>query len=186
MTEKTKSNLVEVATYSILAALLGGFLTFLALRDDDSDPDRPPIIVRNGSVIIEERSSSVPGELKHASGKTWYHAHAHRGPKRLNAFVVGIANNSCGSGVSNFVSNVKKTIVTYSLGENTWTLELSIRNKQIEIDVVSGPDPTNTSKTMLSFADRDARLKEVLFEYPSGTERCELDPGGTITLTQHW
>lgn len=186
MTEKTKSNLVEIATWSVLAALLGGVLTFLALTHDENDPDRPPIIVRNGSVTIGEGGDPPHGSLeKDPTKRTWAHKHDAKGPKRLNAFVVGIANNSCGNGVTNFVSNVKKIIVSYTLGNDIWKVEILIRSKQIEIDVISGPDPTNLDAWTLSFSDPDAKLTEALFEFPTGTDTCKLDPGAAITITQH-
>ena len=62
MPPETKPTAGEIATYLLLGALLGGLLTWLAVKDDDSDPDRPPIIVRNGSVIVGETGSDH-GEL---------------------------------------------------------------------------------------------------------------------------
>ena len=170
--------------WTVLGALLGGALAYAVLRDSD-DPDRPPIIVRNGSVIVEEYASSVRGSLEHESGKTWVHKHAHTGPKRLNAFVVGVASNSCGSGSVNFVSNVKKATFTYVKGDDTWQIVLENRGNRVVIDVVSGPDPTNDNAYTLKFSDDPARLTQVALQRPGGTETCLLDAGGAVTLTQH-
>jgi hypothetical protein len=180
-----EAQFVRIVMWSLIAALVTGVVTFLIMQEDDEDPDRPPIIIRNGSVIIGVEGND-PGELKKIQDRrTWYHDHANQGPKRLNAFVVGIANNTCGSGSTHFVSNIKKAIVYYSRGADARQVELLNRGNRVEIDVVSGPDPTNVNAWTLTFDAETARLTRVMFEMPSGNVTCDLDAGGRILITQH-
>jgi hypothetical protein len=188
---KREASFAEKVGWAAVGAAAGalaiwGLLTLGGPSPDDDDPDRPPIIVRNGSVIVEERVSPARGKwTKDPTKRTWYHEHAHKGPKRLNAFVVGVANNTCGSGGTNLVSNVKKAIFTYKLGNETRVIEILNRGNRVEIDVVSGPDPTVVNDWTLSFDAAGATLTEARFERPGGSDTCGLDSGAAITITQH-
>lgn len=180
----------EILTLVAAAALIGGGVAYLALKGFGPDPDRPPIIVRNGpvtgSIIVAEVDSDVRGELtKDPARRTWYHKHNHGGPDTLNAFVVGIANNTCGSGGTNYVSDFRKAIVDYSRGDASAQIEIQNRGNRVEIDVVSDPDPTNVDAWTLSFNATGARLTRVRFVMASGTVTCDLDAGGRFLITQH-
>ena len=95
MSEETNKLLIGVATGALVGALLVG----LVLWEGSDDEDRPPIIVRGGSLIFESGDATKPGKSwkEKVAGKDWIadQAKGHH----VSTFVVTFDGGSgaCGS-----------------------------------------------------------------------------------------
>jgi hypothetical protein len=132
------------------AAALGGALLYVAGRiTSAADEDRPPIIVRGGSVIFESAAKNPrPGQpWTKENGKEVYHQD-HKGKGRpVNTFqlyfVGGIAGGSSTSGLCMPVATTK-FVVSYqegTAGPLDYTVEIPASGNQDP--TVSGPGITN-------------------------------------------
>lgn len=147
--ERRKANLVEIAKWAILGALVGGGLTvaYYYLQSTKSgDDDRPPIIVRNGSVevaVAHPGSSEDKGKLKEDSvRKVWFHEHVGKKPKAMEVSVSGVDSNSaiaCGTSGDFFAPRVTRITITYGPAIGiTRTLTFQVANDQVEMTPEAG------------------------------------------------
>jgi hypothetical protein len=187
MPEQRDLTTTQKISYTLLGALIGGALAYAALKPGD-DPDRPPIIVRNGSVTVgEPDNASVHGEMKKTGPKAWYHDHQYNGPGRLHAYVFGVSGTSCGSGGINYVTNVQKATFTYSIGGAPYTFDVLHRGQRVEVDVSTGDDLEPTTYPYRAKVPQDsAKLTRVVLSRPGGSETCEFGEGNAgVIFTQH-
>ena len=105
----------------LLAGALGALgveLGFFGSRADDDD-DRPPIIVRNGSVHLESTVSGgdgMKGQLEKGNGNLWHHIHGGKKPKNLSVVVADLypRAGTCSESPFFFAQKVKTVTVTYT------------------------------------------------------------------------
>ncbi|MEO6223415.1 MAG: hypothetical protein ABIP90_09200 [Vicinamibacterales bacterium] len=131
----------------------GTVLLYQAMTTLSGDDDRPPIIVRNGSVIVGEVYDGLSGTLvSDTSKKIWHHEHQRRGPQRFNVEVSGISliGGGCSSTGEYFASKVESAAIWYShtLADVTTERKFDVRIAQ------PGPNVTTTLEFTL-----DSRAK---------------------------
>ena len=162
-------------------ALVFGVMKFMIMADED---DRPPIIVSNGSIEIQEADANGSvttggrGSLKDVSGatdprKTWQHDHTARAPKRLHVLVEG-ADSTIGGNCAAmlFVQNISKATISYSTTSGPRDVVVSKQpgNQPVDISVQKDADVTQPDVYALS-VDKPgiAALVSVEIGWGSGT-----------------
>ncbi len=183
----------KILTRLLLPAILGGalVLAFQRMYDDD---DRPPIIVSNGSVIIEDAggmSSAGPGEFRKSTsnpaGRTVYvHEHDGKGPRKFNA---SVSASTCGA--SYYGLNLKRAVFTYTAAGASREIEVRRRStmfsRALEFDVDNNASQGQPVPERLVIDEADGRLVSVRLEFngPTQTRTCEFSDAETARVVFH-
>lgn len=176
-----KASFAEKVTFvgvGVLLAAAGWAIYSYSFRTGDDE--RPPVIVRNGSVRIEEVESDVRGSIKLKSGSTWYHEHTAAGPKRMDVEVTG-TSSGCGTTGRFFASKIDNVVINYKLADGTArkvTFRADIPAKRIEIDVDGSASTSQPSNYILDLDGAGTTLVSAVLNRPgaSKTWTCTLDP----------
>ncbi len=153
---KKKEHFVQIVTWSLFAALIGGAIGYVAsILQTRSDDERPPIIVRNGSVHIEEALHMWIGKKNRGkllksptapSGKAvWYHEHGNSKANRLNVLVGGIAAGSCSTTADFYAADVTNATFYYRVSETERTGVATLGANYLELEIDADADATQPS-----------------------------------------
>lgn len=170
----------------LLALLVGvaiGYVVFRSMSVRASD-DRPPIIVSDGSIEIEEVESGnysaptggkgtleTPGPVNGRS--TWTHKHTKDKPKRLHALVEGAdaaRANNCPAVY--FAQDITEATIVYSLNGAQRDVIVSKKtgNEPVEISVLesAGWNQSNGTHTLTLEPDTGAAMASVKLAWGNG------------------
>lgn len=192
--ERSVIPLWKLALYVL--AVAGLVASILWVREAlDAEDGRPPVVVSNGSVVIEDMggSSSIgqAGAFQKStsspSGRAvWVHMHDGKPPKQFTATVT---DSSCGA--TFYFSNIKRAVFTYTAG--TATREIYARvagpfwSRALEFDVDAASSQTLPAPERLVVDQPDGRLVSVRFEFNgAGAPRtCGLSEAESAKVTIH-
>lgn len=147
--QRRQASFTEKATWAGIGILLaaGGYAVYrYAMQPPTGDDDRPPIIVRNGSVHNEEalvvmRATKTRGKLTKtpsqngnppnppAGRSIWYHDYKPGKPAKLDILVEGFDFNSgtnCATSQYFFAPNVTNATISYKYNGNARTVIVSL------------------------------------------------------------
>lgn len=134
--------------------LIGGAVVYAAMQLMMSrGSDRPPIIVSDGSIEIQEADSANDVTTTPARGKlekqptqvngrnVWRHVHGDTSPDRLNVLVEGADSAVSGNcPVMYFAQNITDATISYDLDGGSRTIIVSKENGNKPVDI--SVDPT--------------------------------------------
>jgi len=203
---RRKPSFTERLVQFVVPAVIGALLFYTAAKllapmaDDD---DRPPIIVRNGSVHVEV---PVPGEdgdrgqLKKVATsptgkKAFYHEHGKGSSSKLAVSISGLTPTAeCGDSTDFFAQRVSRLAISYSNGTVTRALDLYLEKGAVNmaVDDTAVVSPPDGDGYVLDF-DKDGgyTMKSVIVTFKkkkndtSGTPvTCTFGASPQITLLQ--
>jgi hypothetical protein len=183
ITRKKRSLLITIASWALVGALLGGAVAFLVMQaKGDEDDDRPPIIVRNGSVRVEVatpgddgfRGKLVRPTLPGPGKKTWYHDFGTgqgKSPTKMAVAIAGVdpgVSGSCSSSNFFFAQRVSKFTISYSYVDNqdgkeipvSRALDLYLDSGRVQFDVDAAAGVKQPDDATVEF-DASATMKSV-------------------------
>jgi hypothetical protein len=144
---KREASFKEKVGFTILGGLIValGIFFFKSLfpppppPDIEDDPDRPPIIVRNGSVKVEvSHPGSYTGDkgklIEDGGKKFWYHDLKAKEPKEMEVSITGVTS-TCSKTEYFYAPRVTKIVITYgpvATGSDR-TLTFGLANKRMEM-----------------------------------------------------
>lgn len=185
--ERQTVSFKDVFGWLFLSLLVGvavgyGISKFSATGDED---DRPPIIVSNGSIDIEEVESGNDyttnggrGSLAKAGGPVdgrdiWRHAHATGAPKRLHVLVEGADGaTTTGCPATYFAQNITDATISYSIdgGFRDVIVSKESGNKPVDISVQQSAvvNQTRGTHTLTLDAQSGAALVNVKIAWRTG------------------
>jgi hypothetical protein len=175
---RREASFIEKVTWTGIGILLGGtvifgLLDFLAADDDD----RPPIIVRNGTVHLEVSKNGADGlwgELKDPNGENiWSHSHRGKEPRNFSVVVTGLDTTvagSCSSSRYFYAQRAKKVTVSYSVpgaADRNLTFEIVKYQGDRRLQIKANPAAVATpiGDYALDFDGPDVKLKSVTIEH---------------------
>lgn len=173
----------KIALY--VMAIVGVVASILWLRQAmDVDDDRPPVVVSNGSVVIEDMGgNSASGEAgifqkatSSPAGRTlWAHLHDGKAPKRFRATVT---DSSCGAFYS--ASNLKRAVFAYAGGGASREIYVRVAGpawgRVLEFDIDAASSQTQPAPERLVIDPVDGRLLSVTLEFngPWAPRTCSV------------
>ena len=195
---KRQGNLVELAPFIGVSLLLGGLLTFGVLQflqNRADDDERPPVIVRNGSVHIEvthPASDGDKGKFEKKSDTEWLHKHTGKGgPSKFTVVLTGLVTSTeCPT--TNFSAYpVRRATLTYTYNGNDYPLGLDIDGSDLRFTTRAGASVERpTGQDFIIRIDSGARLKSIsLWRKKKGdadetTVSCTLGANSEIVIVQ--
>lgn len=175
-TERSTFSLKELAVRILLPLLIGGAIGYAVayFMSKGGEDDRPPIIVSNGSIEIQEvdsanDSTTTPGKGTFKSGnpvngrKIWTHEHSADKPKRLHVLVEGADSAlTANCPAMYFAQNITAATITYSVdgGSRDVIVSKPTGNESVEINVRQDATVDDSSGYTLT-VDEDINAKLV-------------------------
>jgi len=150
-TERSKFSLQEMVIRVMFPMLIGGAVVYAAMQYMTSlGSDRPPIIVSDGSIEIEEADYADDTTTTPAKGKleklaapvngrnVWRHDHGASAPDALNVLVEGADTTMQGNcPAMYFAQNITEATISYGIdgGSRTVIVSKERGNKPVDISV---------------------------------------------------
>lgn len=203
--ERSMFSIQEVIVRFLIPMLIGGGIVYLMMQyAAGPGGDRPPIIVSDGSIKVDEVDSSggpVPsggkGTFKtvgtSGSRTTWKHEHPDKGPKRLHVLVEGSdAALSSNCPAVYFVQDIATATLAYRYtgGDRTVVVSRdSSDNVVFDVDKDADVKQTGGLHTLLIDEGGGADLVSVTFGWGPGNPgsvTCQFgtSPAPRLTLLQ--
>lgn len=203
MTSSERPTLLTRAALAAIWVLLGAVVAGVAIRyvfmiksapmmvDPD---DRPPIIVSNGSVRVEEadhrRVGPRPGKFTNAgtanAKTTWRHDHPGPATKRMEVVISGVnpgGSSNCGTQADFYARSVDSIQISYSVLGSTLTREMTVKiaGSHIEFVVDEAAVATQTAgqEYAVDFDGVGVKLQTATLELPGGAPSAACTFGAT-------
>lgn len=181
--ERSTFSSKQLAIRVVFPFLVGGLVGYMVARAMyvGSGSDRPPIVVSDGSIKVEEVDNldgSIPprGKGKFTSdstGKSWKHEHDGKAPKRLHALVEGsdttVASNCA---ALYFVQDITTATFTYRYTGGNRTVVVSRDGNDdvvFKVDQEADVQQTGGLHTLLIDTNSGADLASVTFAWGTGS-----------------
>jgi hypothetical protein len=184
-TERSTFSIQELAIRILLPMLIGGAIVYAVMQlMTTRGSDRPPIIVSDGSIEIEESASADDTTTTPGKGKleklaapvdgrnVWRHAHPGGAPTRLNVLVEGADTSlSTNCPAMYFAQNFTAATISYAVdgGSRTVIVSKEPGNKPLDISVDLNAGATQTyDHTLTLDKELNAKLASVDIVWTTG------------------
>ena len=180
MTSDDRPVFLRQLLVAVFWVAVGAALTIGVYRMMSADAeDRPPIIVANGTIHVEEaaQTGTARGKLLKdvatGAATTWYHDHSGAVPKKMDVLVSGVDSSvagNCSTTANFFMVKVGGIQAVYSVpGGNDRAIDLAVNKGRLEIMVDSTASVTQAPGLdyAADFDVAEAMLKSVTLTRPA-------------------
>jgi hypothetical protein len=179
---------VVIVSSVLTAAILGVLYLLGFFTVEDSEDDRPPVVVSSGSVLIESMADMVneygtATRVDPKSARNWYFHHSKRSPKVFTLVIDGSTDQTiAGCRSSDVTPKVQQVEFAYAY-TNSPSFSVSVQKGAMQFDFVT--DINKTTDTELFLTDAGGLLSVRYRRNPGHAwTTCRLDTNSRVTIHQ--